>query len=311
VRIFFFLTRVFILQKQQKKVYRELRHFDLALEALDGSRSIYIELTVEKSEEYGKLLHAYGTLEFARGHDQLALQLHQQAKAMLLENGFQDSEIYFHVLTELAHCHAVLGEYEQCIAYRAEATQLRRQRFGDDHPEYATALYSLACTLYKFKRFDDAAGGFEKAFDIWSVRLGPAHSSTINAQENLGLACQALRDPANAKYVSDKRMCRVCDQVGRVGAISKCGLCDRAYYCGKPCQQQDWPRHRLRCQMLATRRWCFNCKRRDGDEHKTKCQQCSGCKHVFYCSSKCSKQSWLEHKSDCKKWKKEQDANKK
>ena len=74
--------------------------------------------------------------------------------------------------------------------------------------------------------------------------------------------------------------------------------CEKAYYCGTACQEQDWAQHAASC--------------RHGRPHKTPVTACSGCGSVsasnawcqcatvLYCSRQCQLKHWTEgHKAEC------------
>ncbi|KAK5709127.1 Egl nine 1 [Elasticomyces elasticus] len=48
-----------------------------------------------------------------------------------------------------------------------------------------------------------------------------------------------------------RQVCAIC---GKGGYLFKCGRCKTSYYCSKPCQATNWPRHKIVCNFIAAER---------------------------------------------------------
>ena len=80
-----------------------------------------------------------------------------------------------------------------------EATQLMRNQFGEEHPDYATSLNNQGILSMKLRQPRDAVECFTKALAIYEAKLPPGHPAIINALGNLagGRRAQCDRDYAS------------------------------------------------------------------------------------------------------------------
>lgn len=105
--------------------------------------------------------------------------------------------------------------------------------------------------------------------------------------------------------------CAKCGAVASTGVVyKKCAGCREARYCSRECQISHWSTHALDCRvmvssakMLSTVGYiaCDNnkCKIVDAYTSSKHHSACSRCASVFYCSKKCQKAAWQEHKLTC------------
>jgi len=95
-----------------------------------------------------------------------------------------------------------------------------------------------------------------------------------------------------------KRRCSSCGKESE--SLKHCAQCRKASYCGRSCQEADWPRHKSTCgdhedkSEEVTRDACACCGKTPDTLKK-----CSGCRRVSYCDRNCQKAHRPVHKADC------------
>lgn len=104
-----------------------------------------------------------------------------------------------------------------------------------------------------------------------------------NWEEHKGLCTS----PKRTKFVriDDPKKCTFC-------LLEKAPLkcpCNKARYCDKICQEQDWSNHRSKCN----RKKCSACKKRCPKS------MCSCCKKAYYCNKDCQCNDWQHHSTVC------------
>jgi len=59
-----------------------------------------------------------------------------------------------------------LGRHKEALTYKKEAFELRKEIFGENHPDVATSLDSLGVTLKKLGRHEEALSYEKKALEL-------------------------------------------------------------------------------------------------------------------------------------------------
>jgi len=79
--------------------------------------------------------------------------------------------------------------------------------------------------------------------------------------------------------------------------LMACSRCNDISYCGRKCQKEDWPRHKIRCKAnFSHRDNCSNCNTRVSVSQRIRC---SACGKEQYCSQKCLEKHKVKHQADC------------
>ena len=99
--------------------------------------------------------------------------------------------------------------------------------------------------------------------------------------------------------------CAACGKTS--GTLKKCSRCNSISYCSKICQQNDWTKHKVSCQIPMkeerpedylssdhTIDMCAACGKTTDTLKK-----CSRCKNISYCSKSCQQSDWSKHKTNC------------
>ena len=81
-----------------------------------------------------------------------------------------------------------LGLYDPADEMFGKSLDLRRQHFGDKHPDVALGFYNQGTILGSKGDFEEAARAFEKALEIRLKLYGPNHPDTAACLNNLALA---------------------------------------------------------------------------------------------------------------------------
>ena len=89
-------------------------------------------------------------------------------------------------------------DYAKALPIRVEATQLMRNQFGEEHPEYATSLNNQGGLLMKLRQPRAAVECFTKAVVIYEAKLPPGHPAIIHTLGWLARARRARCDRAFA-----------------------------------------------------------------------------------------------------------------
>jgi len=94
--------------------------------------------------------------------------------------------------------HRVRGELDLAIADGEHALAIRREVLGEDHPDVATALNTLANAHFNRGDHDRAEQLFAAASSIYERTLGPDHPDTATVILNLGNVARGRGDLAEA-----------------------------------------------------------------------------------------------------------------
>jgi tetratricopeptide (TPR) repeat protein len=266
-------------------VHQGLKAFPPARKAISEALAVMEELGLQQHEQYGSMLRALGGLDLEQGQYKEALVIFYKAKVVLVQH--KEGNEYGALLNEMGDCHKELHQWSEAVACYKEAVEHSRNLHGNNHPNYATALYNLAFLFARLKQYEEAIPRMEEALAIRQRVYGDQHDLTVQTAKRLAevrqLASQSDRDAIDVGH--NFRMCSLCGAVSEI--IFTCP-CDRAWYCNADCQLQHWPTHKPQCSV------CFCCS-----TLLTKVKRCSRCQIAKYCNAACQTAHWSEHKKDC------------
>jgi tetratricopeptide (TPR) repeat protein len=204
---------------------------------------------------------------------------------------YKDRSNYRGLLNSLCHCYEKLNKWDESISYCRQLVKCNIVANGTNHPEYATAINSLATKYAQLKCFEQAIPLFESAIIIFQKTYGDQGVITAAAIKHLALvrelAQRSHRESINAEHYYC--MCNTCEKI--VENMDSCTACYKVSYCDKDCQLKDWPNHKLSCHVCLQ---CDTVLSRDST-----ILRCSTCKKVKYCNVECQKAHWKEHKKSC------------
>jgi tetratricopeptide (TPR) repeat protein len=192
------------------------------------------------------MLVVLGGLDHEQGRYKEAFDIYNKAKAVLVQH--KEGNDCGVLLSNMTICHEKLHQWSEAVTCSKEAVEHSRNLHGNNHPEYATALFNLAFLLAKLKQFEEAIPRMEEALAICQRVFGGQHERTVQTALVRQLAAQSNRDAIDVGH--NFRMCSLCGAVSEI--IFTCP-CDRAWYCNADCQLQHWPTHKPHCTV------CFYC----------------------------------------------------
>ena len=144
-------------------------------------------------EQFGKeallmLAHVYpyGTYE---SRTTCAAYL-SHANAVLQSCSFEskdEAEAKASLLHRMAAYIAFEGNWDVAEALNVEATRIRRQLFGEDHPDTLRSMSDLASTLWDQNRWKEAETLEVQVVEISKTKLGEDHPNTLTSMNNLAL----------------------------------------------------------------------------------------------------------------------------
>ena len=83
------------------------------------------------------------------------------------------------------------------------------------------------------------------------VKLLRKLGAVIDADSEFGTPADVALEYGNIavaeKLTKYNSCCAKCGRGGVKVKLSKCGKCQKIYYCSSVCQQEDWPQHKLEC----------------------------------------------------------------
>ena len=94
---------------------------------------------------------------------------------------------YGSYLSLLAFCNAKLGDYSKAVEYEAKATEIKKTKLGENHPDYAASLGNLANGYFYLGDYSKAVEYGTKAMEIRKTILGenhPDYAASLNILAN-------------------------------------------------------------------------------------------------------------------------------
>ena len=84
------------------------------------------------------------------------------------------------------------GQYDLAEARYKQAIEIDRRTVGEDHPDFATRLNSLALVYMKTKRYAEAVPLLEQALVVFTNRLPAEHLYVVDTQKKIDTCRTAL-----------------------------------------------------------------------------------------------------------------------
>jgi tetratricopeptide (TPR) repeat protein len=224
------------------------------------------------------MLGVLGGLDREQGRYKEGLVVYDKAKAVLAQH--KEGNNYGALLNNVAFCHERLQQWVEAVACYREAVEHSHNLHGNNHPNYATALYHLAFLFAELKQYEERRPSRE-----WKRRLPSSRGCSVSSTSALlrpprtsPLPPSSLRSAINVGYNF-----RMCSLYGAVSEIIFTCPCDHAWYCNAECQLQHWPTHKPHCSV------CFYCS-----TLLTKVKRCSRFQTAKYCNTACQTAHWSE-----------------
>ncbi len=189
-----------------------------------------LELRWSYEDKRAMLLRKLGDLEAAEVHHRRAIELAEQGEAKpltmaVLRNNFgvtlhqmaryrearaihelaladdievlgEEHPMVAQSYNEVAQNCAELGDQACALANYERAIDIAAATWGEEHPEYADALYNFSVFRYERLMFDDAERGVRRAMEIWEPKYGAESDRMGIAWGMLGNIARGRDEPA-------------------------------------------------------------------------------------------------------------------
>ncbi len=86
-------------------------------------------------------------------------------------------------------------KYDEALPEASHAVQLKREIYGETHPEVAFSLFNLAAQYDGLGRYDRALGTHRQALKIRLLTLGTSHPLTAESYFQIGLLYRQIKQP--------------------------------------------------------------------------------------------------------------------
>jgi serine/threonine-protein kinase len=98
----------------------------------------------------------------------------------------EERDVQARLMTAMSDAYTSLGHYQDALPLAEEALELRREKYGEDHPEYARALAGLGGVQMMLAEYEAADTQFARALELRRKHLGPAHEDIVNSLNLIG-----------------------------------------------------------------------------------------------------------------------------
>jgi hypothetical protein len=82
--------------------------------------------------------------------------------------------------------------------------------------------------------------------EFWDCRDPPLLSLSEHSMKFWEREKKLLQDGVTVAVTAQVKTCRNCRK--EVDSVRRCSACHLANYCGRPCQENDWPVHQAECK---------------------------------------------------------------
>ncbi len=154
--------------------------------AAERDRSRQAEQQATQIAEFLRGLFEHADPSQARGQEVTARELLEQGAARIESELAEQPEVRAALMDLIGTVHQNLGLFEPAEPLIREALEIRRRRFGDEHPEVAASLHHLAAWLHAAGRYQDAEALYRRVLDMRRRLLGDRHGEV--AESLTGLA---------------------------------------------------------------------------------------------------------------------------
>lgn len=123
-----------------------------------------------------------------------------------LELTDESSQLYNTLLNNLVLFYSELGDYSTAIEYETRALNIKKSKFGDNHPDYAESLHHLSILYSDIKDFPKAIEYANKAKAIYEVTIGENHAYFAILMDNFADYYSKLNDYSTAIEYASKSL---------------------------------------------------------------------------------------------------------
>ena len=160
----------------------------------EGQRKRLEDANVARTQETKKaeavldfITRTFGAADPLRdGAQVLVVDVLDRAVAELGNTFEEEPEVRAHILGALGSVFVSVGEYRKARPLLSEAFDLRMRELGDEHPDTAYSMNSLALALQQLGETEEAGGLFERVLEVRRTRLPEQDERVLQAIHNLG-----------------------------------------------------------------------------------------------------------------------------
>ncbi|MCG3114043.1 MAG: tetratricopeptide repeat protein, partial [Candidatus Manganitrophus sp. SB1] len=143
---------------------------------------------------------------YHRGRYQEAEQLVKKAISFFEQEQQNDLELKAHLLADLGFTSSALGDHKRQLEYSEKALAIRRDLFGEQHPDIATSLNSIGNAYGALGDHKRQLEYFEKALAIRRDLFGEQHPGIASSLNSIGNAYGDLGDHKRQLEYSEKAL---------------------------------------------------------------------------------------------------------
>lgn len=195
------------------QVYRNLGMYDEAIDLVEESQWIRLDLFGARSEPVAEALNERGWLQYLEGDWEEAEATLREVVRLRSELGDTDPAELARSTDNLAEVLRVRGSFEEAEALAREALEIRRASLGD-HLDLATSLNNLGVIVRQTDANAEAESLFREALDMRRRLQGPGHPAALVPQGNLALWLRENGRRAEAKEILTDLLARQRDRFG-------------------------------------------------------------------------------------------------
>ena len=149
-------------------------------------------------------LQAYPS--YHRGNYQETKKWVEIAIKLLEQENESDLKLKAHLLNDLGFCYGSLGDSKRALEYTEKALEIRRELFGERHPDTAASLNNVGGAFGNLGDHKRALEYKEKALEIRRELFGERHPDTATSLNNVGTTYGKLGDRKRALEYTEKSL---------------------------------------------------------------------------------------------------------
>ena len=158
---------------------------------------MHLERNVKNSNYRAIVLNLQGFLYMQKGLQEDAESAFQDAIKLFTESGSRNTIQSARCLSNLGSLYFNSGKFRQAEESHQLSLQIRRQLFGNDHPETAAAYNDLG-VVYSAENPAQALEYFERVLGIYSKVYGENHPKVALVSTNMGISYKKLGKTGDA-----------------------------------------------------------------------------------------------------------------